>query len=162
MRKQLFAGALVLIALAAAPTPTLASGGQGMTWGKSEHNSANGADHVGCLGCNPYTGDTSCTEYRPILCSKPDGSPVPPGLTPDFYNGWKQGHIGLTLPVQGSQLTGLAAADRLCRHYFGPGWKIAEFHHSGGGWNWWAYGNIKSDQRFWAYINDQPANCWDP
>jgi hypothetical protein len=37
---------------------------------------------------------------------------------------------------------------------------MAEFH-DGWGWGFWAKGNIESDQRFWVYINDQQANCWN-
>jgi hypothetical protein len=132
-----------------------------MTWAKTAHNSGNGTDHVGCAGCNPYTGDTACSSSLPVLCYKYDGSPVPAGLTPDFYNGWKYGHISLTLPVQGTQLTSLAAANQICVNAFGAGYEIAEFHHNLGGWSWWAYGDVSNSQRFWTYINDTSGNCWN-
>lgn len=141
--------------------PVWASGGFGMTWVKVTHDASNGTDQVGCSGCNPYTGDTSCSNYLPILCYKYDGSPVPIGITPSFYNGWKYGHIAVTLPVLGSTLTSLAAANQICQNYFGAGYEIAEFHHNWGAWYWWAYGNVRNDYRFWTYINDQPANCWN-
>lgn len=155
--RNLLAAAILLL-----PSfPAWAGGGYGMTWAKTSHNSGNGTDHVECAGCNAYTGDTSCSDYLPVLCYKWDGSPVPSGLTPSFYNGWKYGHIALTLPVQGWQLTSLLDANQICEYYFGPGYEIAEFHHNLGGWTWWAYGNVRDDQRFWTHINNQPANCWD-
>ena len=132
-----------------------------MTWDKLNHNSTTGADQVGCNGCDPYDGDTVCSTSLPVLCYKYDGSSVPSGLTPSFYNGWKYGHIATTLPVQGTSLTSLSAANAICVNYFGAGWEIAEFHHNWGGWNWWAYGNVRDDTRFWTYIDDQPGNCWD-
>ncbi|HEV8583252.1 MAG TPA: flagellar hook-length control protein [Thermoanaerobaculia bacterium] len=132
-----------------------------MTWGKLSHNSSNGADRVNCNGCDAYSGDTDCTTNLPILCYKYDGSAVPSGLTPSFYDGWKYGHIALTLPVRGSDLTSLADANAICAYHFGPGYEIAEFHHNLGGWGWWAFGNIRGDQRFWVYINDTSANCWN-
>lgn len=154
---NLFLAAILLLPTA----PAWAAGGFGMTWSKVAHNSSNGTDHVDCNGCDAYSGDTDCTTYLPILCYKYDGSAVPSGLSPSFYNGWKYGHIGLTLPVKGTQLTSLADANKLCEHYFGPGYEMAEFHHNWGAWTWWAFGNIRDDQRFWTYINDQPANCWN-
>ena len=152
---------LVIAILFLLAMPAWASGGFGLTWVKTTHDASNGTDQVGCSGCYPYTGDTSCSSYLPILCYKYDGSPVPSGLTPSFYNGWKYGHIAVTLPVPGTSLTSLAAANQICEDYFGAGYEIAEFHHNWGGWYWWAYGNVRNDTRFWTYINDQPGNCWD-
>lgn len=136
------------------------AGGMGMTWGKVSHTSATGTDKVGCLGCNPYTGDTACTYARPVLCIKNDTSPNP-GIAVSFYNGWASGHIGLTSPVVGTTLASLATADALCVAQFGAGYRMAEHHDGGGGWNWNAYANISSASRFWTYINDQPGNCWN-
>jgi hypothetical protein len=134
---------------------------QGMTWAKVSHESVHGTDKVGCAGCNPYVGDTSCSSALPILCIAPDGAPTPSGITTDFYNGWIGGNIGLTPAVQGTQLTSLAAANARCQGFFGSGWQMAEFHHSLGAWYWSSRGNINNASRFWVYINDQPANCWN-
>lgn len=30
-----------------------------------------------------------------------------------------------------------------------------------GGWGARGYGNLPSNTRFWVYISDQRANCWD-
>src|SRR3978361_1163529 len=110
--------ALLLLAVA---VPTWASGGNGMTWVKATHNAGDGTDLVACSGCNPYVGDTACTTFLPVLCFKADGSPVPSDLTPDFYHGWKGGHIATTPPLSGTMLTRLAAANPICVTYFGPG-----------------------------------------
>lgn len=37
---------------------------------------------------------------------------------------------------------------------------MAEFH-DGNQWNLWAAGDISAGERFWVYIDDQPANPWD-
>ncbi len=102
----------------------------------------------------------------------------------EYYQSWLGGYIALTPPVQGTLLTSLEAANELCRKYCGAGFRMAEFHDGRyiagmglnayygdtwppmaktekGGWNFYAYGNVKSDTRFWVYIEDQPANCWD-
>ncbi|WP_253910608.1 flagellar hook-length control protein [Pyxidicoccus fallax] len=131
-----------------------------MTWGKWSHSA--GVDRVGCLNCDPYRGETSCSNVLPVLCINQDGSPVPPGITPDFYNGWARGNIATTLPVSGTSLTSLAVANQLCASAFGAGWRMAEFHDGNGGWNWYAYGNVRSDMRFWVHINDNAGNCWNP
>ncbi|MFY0568680.1 flagellar hook-length control protein [Archangium lansingense] len=135
-----------------------------MTWLKRSHLSSNGVDWVGCdngVQCNAYTGDTACTAALPILCIRQDFSPVPSGLTTDVYNGWARGHITTTPPVQGVTLTSAAVANQICAANFGAGWRMAEFHDASG-WNFYAYGNVRNDMRFWVHINNQPANCWDP
>jgi hypothetical protein len=158
VRRSLVAGCLAgCLAL-----PAAAAGGRGMTWGKVGHDPSIGTDHVSCLGCDAYVGDTSCKEYLPMLCLNQDGSPDPGVVPSGFYAGWTKGHIGLTLNIQGVVLTSLNVADQICQHYFGPGYRMAEFHDGGGGWGWHAYANVSPNQRFWVHINDQPANCWDP
>ncbi len=140
----------------------VAAGGMGMTWRKSLHNSTIGTDRVGCGGCDPYVGDTVCTDELPVLCIKKDGSPDPGIVSPGFYNGWASGHIGLTPAVAGTALTSLAVANDECETFFGPGYRMAEHHDGGGGWNWNAFGNINDASRFWTYIKNQPGNCWNP
>lgn len=152
---------LTAILLLALCVPTWASGGKGMTWAKGTHNSTDGTELVGCGTCNPTVGDTACTASLPVLCFKSDGSPAPVDITPSFYNGWKGGHISTTPPIPGTMLTSLAAANQICVNYLGAGYGIAEFHHNLGGWNWNAFGDIRTDYRFWTYINDQSANCWN-
>lgn len=159
---------------------------RGLTWRRKSHNCANGLDLVGCLGCNPYSGDTQCYQYRPILCIyraqdvRPDyvcGNP--------FYEGWSGGHIKITRPVRGCYIYSKAHADAICRANFGSGWGIAS-HHDGkyiwgmtgnnfaysswnwgaastGGWNFYAYGNISTTpyNSYWTFISDQPGNCWN-
>ncbi|QSQ14115.1 flagellar hook-length control protein [Myxococcus landrumensis] len=145
--------------LAVAPAAE-AKDGYAMTWQKRDH--AQGVDLIGCVDCNPYTGDMPCSTALPILCIRQDGSAVPPGVSPDFYNGWAEGNVATTLPVLGGTLTSLAIANKLCTSALGDGWRMAQFHHPQGGWNWYAYGNVRTDKRFWVYIRDQPANCWNP
>jgi len=151
----------VLVLLLVATLPAFAAGGRGMTWWKLGH--ANGVDWVGCRngepnGCNAYQGETSCAVRAPVLCLKQDGSPSPVPF--DFYKGWAQGNIGLSRAVRGDSMRSVNDGNAICRAEFGPGWRMAEFHDGGGGWSWQAYGNIDSTTRFWVYINDQNANCW--
>jgi hypothetical protein len=153
--------ALAMVLTAGVAPTALAVGGQGMTW-SATYGHANGVDHVGCAGCDAYLGDTSCKQVLPILCLIQDGSPVPPGITPDFYNGWAQGNIATTFPVAGTALTSQAVADQICAASFGTGWRMAEHHDGGGGWTWYAYGHVRQDMRLWVHINNQPANCWNP
>jgi hypothetical protein len=138
-----------------------AAGRNGMTWGKISHTTANGVDHVGCQGCNPYTGDTVCSSALPLLCIRTDGAPVPAGVAVDFNNGWIGGNIGLTAPVRGDQLLSPANADAICQGAFGPGYQMAEFHHPSGGWSWSSRGNVDPATRFWVSINDNQGNCWN-
>ena len=180
-------------------------GKKGMTWGKGIHDAEFGTDFVSCHGsprvhegagggsCNPYQGDTSCSLPRPILCIKTENLPRPnyavPGesaaaMSAEYYYGWAGGHIGLTEPIVGTELTSLDKANQFCESVLGKGYRMAEHHDgkyvsgmgadkyfgttwpspdrlSSGGWAWRAYGDIPNDSRFWVYINDQPGNCWN-
>lgn len=132
----------------------------GMTWTVLQQ--APGLVHVGSdAQTNPYNGDTPATAALPVLCLNVDNSPVPAGITPDFYNGWARGSLALTPPVLGSQLTSPGVANALCAANFGPAWRMAEFHDGGGGWSYWGFGNFPAGTRFWTAINDQPANPWN-
>jgi hypothetical protein len=102
----------------------------------------------------------------------------------EYYVGWSGGTIGVTNPIQGTELSSAEMASALCQKALGQGYRMAEFHDgkwvsgmdtdryygdtwpapgrlSSGGWSFYAFGNVPSDTRFWVYINDQPANCWD-
>lgn len=149
--------------------PVIVAQHPGMTWTVRE-NRAGGVVHVGSdAQTDPYNGDTPANTVLPVLCLQVTGALPPANVTPDFYNGWARGNVGVTPPVAGTQLTSPAAADALCATAFGPGWRMAEFHdgHYGpnlsltGGWSFWGFGFIAPGTRFWTHINDQPANPWN-
>lgn len=140
---------------------------KGMTWIHPGSNAQTGTVTVGCSGCDPYQGDTVCTQLQPLLCIyKPSVPfPLPIGVNnSDLYYQWSGGVVATTQPVAGNTFANNTAADSYCVAQFGPGWRVAEFH-DGWGWNFQAYGGTVSapavpSTRFWVYINDQPANCW--
>jgi len=132
-----------------------------MTWTKISHH--DGVDLVGCASCDAYQGDTECSRRLPVLCLRQDRTSTPPkGLSLSFYQGWARGRVALTGPVVGAELGSLADANARCVAAFGAGWRMAEFHDGEGGWNWFAYGDLPRNARFWVHINDKHANCWDP
>jgi hypothetical protein len=151
------------VAAELAPVTTVPSTCKGMTWKLVGH--ANGVDRVGWdATTNAYEGDTPCTARLPILCLKQDNSPVPPGLTTTFYDGWAKGNINLTplnSLVEGTELVSREVADSKCVAAFGDGWRMAEHHDGDGGWRYYAYGSVSPTTRFWVAIDDQPANPWD-
>jgi hypothetical protein len=139
---------------------TAVQGHKGMTWKLIERNGS--YSHVGGdTQTDPYVGDTEPSVSLPLLCLKQDGRSAPPWFVFDFYNGWAQGEIRLTAPVQGLSLTSRAVADNLCSSTFGSGYRMGEFHDGGGGWTWWGQGVISAASRFWVAIDDQPANPWN-
>lgn len=160
MRRTFLNSSLVALVLLAGAGNLEAQVRSGMTWSKTGHSSTYSTDSVNCAGCNAYQGDTSCANALPILCLNPDGAPNP-GVATDFTNGWARGFVYLTAPVPGVALGSLANANAICAARFGPGYRMAEFHDGAGGWGWQAYGNIDGASRFWVYINDQNANCWN-
>lgn len=151
---------LLTLALASLSTTAFAAGGNGLTWAKLSHDTALGTDKIGCSGCDPYVGDTSCETALPVACLKQDGAPNP-GIATTFYNGWAKGHLALTTPIRGDKLLSIDHADYVCYLHFGAGYRMAEHHDGGGGWNWNAYSNVDDASRFWLHINNQPGNCWD-
>ena len=148
---------------------------RGMTWVQSTSDSC-GQTRVICNDCDPYEGDTLCTESRPLLCFKPDAfedCSAPTSST----DGWASGTLALTsFLVPGTQLVSEEAANEICARTFGPGYRMAEFH-DGGSWGMRAKGAIlplptsssthprlpvpNLPNRFWININDQLGNCWD-
>ncbi|HEX6160511.1 MAG TPA: hypothetical protein VF111_10125, partial [Thermoanaerobaculia bacterium] len=141
---------------------------KGMTW--TVLGQQGGYVHVGADGqTDPYSGDTTLDQSLPLLCVNVDGQPAPDGIAFDFYNGWLRGSVAATAPVQGLSLSSQAAADTVCSDTFGGGWRMAEFHDGRygpdysqpGGWTFWGAGSIAGGTRFWASINDQPANPWN-
>lgn len=145
------------------------SSNYGMTWTRLNQQS-NNITHVGSDSLtDAYNGDTPTTSTLPILCIYQNGSPLPSGVTPGFFDGWSKGHVALSLPVAGTSLTSLSVANSYCSGYLGTGWRMAEFHDgwygSGliyqGGWSFQSFGTIPSATRFWVHINDQLANPWN-
>lgn len=138
---------------------------RGMTW--SVLSQQDGVVRVGYdAQTNPIQGDTPAQTDLPMLCLRVDGRPVPPGVTPTFYDGWAQGEVKLTPPISGAALTSAAVADQVCAFEFGTGWEMAEFHDGyadgqPGGWRWYANGELATESRFWVSINDQNANPWN-
>lgn len=138
-------------------------GANGLTWRLQRHVEGFEVDLVGCWGngdCDAYSGDTACSEERPLLCISPRNAPNP-GVEAGFNPGWTGADLALTQPIVGCAMTSLQAANELCRSRLGEGWRMAEFHDGGGGWSFYGFGGIETQQRFWVHIDDQPANCWD-
>ncbi|HYO65617.1 MAG TPA: ELWxxDGT repeat protein, partial [Archangium sp.] len=149
---------------------------RGLSWVKNVSDSC-GQTRVTCNDCDPYQGDTLCSESRPLLCIKKDSS-LDCSAPTSSDDGWSAGTVQLTsFLVRGTQLYSLAEADALCSRTFGAGYRMAEHHDGGGGWGWRAKGTItplstpssthpRDDRanlpnRFWVRIKNQPANCWD-
>jgi hypothetical protein len=147
--------------------------GKALTWGVNEYDESRYVTTVHCWssrtaptangGCDAYEGDTDKTSTLPILCFNPQSVPAPAGLPnpSNPNNGWSGGHIALSDPVLGTDVTSLANANARCAGKFGSGWRMASFHDGNGGWGFRAYGAIPNQSRFWVHIKDQPANLWD-
>jgi hypothetical protein len=131
-----------------------------MTWGVRGQQGL--ATWVGALDhvTNAYSGDTPCSETRPLLCIQAGSRPQPEGFVLPHPIRWTGGAIALVPDVLGLEIRSRDTADRLCSAKFGPGWRMAEFH-DGGAWGLGAEGELPADARFWVAINDQRANLWD-
>ncbi|WP_158502218.1 S8 family peptidase [Vitiosangium sp. GDMCC 1.1324] len=139
-----------------------------MTW--TVLGQQNGYVHVGGDSqSNAYTGDTSVTEFRSLLCVLVDDRAAPTGISFDSQNGWLSGEVRATPPTPGLLLTSQQQGDAMCADNFGSGWRMAEFHDGRygsnflfpSGWSFWGTGQIPAGTRFWVAINNQPANPWN-
>ena len=89
----------------------------------------------------------------------------------------------LTNPVLGTSLLSSSNMNNICQQQFGSSFVSAShaigryvvgmsstafFYNTwptsttSGGWGARGYGNLNIASRFWVYISDQPANCWNP
>ncbi|MFJ9949342.1 hypothetical protein [Kitasatospora sp. NPDC091207] len=160
-----------LIPLTAAPAhaATGPATHNGLTWQVVATGPQGTVEVGGGSAADPYHGDTPASATLPVLCLGVDDSPAPAGITVGFFSGWAQGTLAVSRPVKGERLNSRAAADTVCQATFGIGWRQAEFHdgHYGpdlaltGGWNFWGYGNLPTDTRFWIAIDTLPANPWN-
>ena len=147
---------------------------KGLTWKFYSHSCENGLDNVGCGGCDPYSGDTPCDKYLPILCIYKAKMPRPSykitcsaaAMPAEFYCGWTGGFINVTKPYRGCEIESKEHADKICAAQFGDCWEMAS-HGDGyyiqgmneqdytyckwdwsiagsGGWAFYAYGNVSA------------------
>lgn len=151
-----------------------------------------GAINGAASECNPSVGDQPCTAILPILCTRAEGLSRPaynvnyPSTGNDpYYAPWFEGRAALGNRVEGRILRSKVVGDSVCAASLGTDWKMAGFHdgryvagmdsvsYTGASWDaavkstgaWGFYvatSNIPMDIRFWTYMDDKPANCWDP
>lgn len=183
--KSIISG-LAAVALLGVSTMLHAQNGMAMTW-KSKKAVVLGNNKivvVGCSGCDAYKGDTKVNQKLRILCIVPGNEPEPAAyaafLTTNnlkkFYYNWSGGRIGLTKKVKGETITSQAVADQKCKtdlndsqarmieHHDNKvgGWSLGGFVHN----NSKAKGQLRNpnkmgQNKYWARINDTPANPWD-
>ncbi|MHC5828452.1 MAG: hypothetical protein ACYT04_74295, partial [Nostoc sp.] len=126
---------------------------------------------------NPYSGDTSISETRSLLCIRKspelENNPISyltqSAITPGgaSKNSWSGGEVFAIPNVVGSSLLYEADADKKCQkagqsRYNLSGFKMAEFHDGSdpnAGWGFWAQSNDPNLNspgiRYWVKINDQ-------
>lgn len=111
--------------------------------------------------CEPYVGDTACSEARPVACFRPAGTPTPVPYAQGGLN-WSGGSIAVTEPVVGSRFSTVHEVDGLCAARFGPGWRVANIDDGNRNLNITAYGDHRSFLgKVWVDVVNQPyATCW--
>ena len=139
-------------------TISQASAKKGLTWKPLTWPSAatNWAGKWGCSGCDPYNGDTDCSETHPIFCIlKHKTLPRPYYYYPSsyssaiadkgFYNGWSGGIFATTPdPILGDKITSKAVGDNICAEQLGSGWEMMAH-----GMSW-----------YMPYMNNPPPKVW--
>ncbi len=172
---------------------------KGMTWIKTKHDRETAVDFIGCKGpilndnnkyeCDPWKGDTNCSQFRRLLCHNPGlklnrpSYPIEFGENYEFTQGWTGSLIRETKPVRGCSFRNIAEVDMFCKKTFGDGFKVLDFYdgwyiegmndttYVGSTWDWsitkrgqWnvrGYGNVYYNRRYWVNVSTTDANCWD-
>ncbi len=140
---------------------------KGMTW--VVHRQLNGLVQVGAdQSSNPFVGDRDCSQRHRVLCIKVDGYSPPYGTNGiNFSIGWSGGVVRGTPAISGSDINTREKANAFCQQNFGAAYRMADFHTGSmgtintDGWEFWAYGSLEPNARFWVAINDQYANVWN-
>lgn len=129
---------------------------------------------IGCdleptsIHCNPYYGDTLCSESLPLACTTETGGPAP-DLSPDLpiytrlhiQQFWGVGDIKFSQAIKGEQFETLSDANAYCAQSFGADWRVLDYHDGGVK----AVSSRRADyvpnSRVWVDIKDQPnGTCW--
>lgn len=140
---------------------------KGMTW--VVHRQFNGLVQVGAdQSSNPFVGDRDCSQRHRVLCIKVDGySPPYASNGVNFSNGWSGGIVKASPGISGNDINTREKANAFCQQNFGAAYRMADFHTGSmgtlntDGWEFWAYGSLEPNARFWVAINDQAANVWN-
>jgi hypothetical protein len=105
--------------------------GKGMTWRIILHDDSLNINMACCIGCDAYSGETSCSTKLPILCySSNTKFHRPPYdtkdcygtscvMTSEYYDGWSGGNFFLTQPYLGTSLISASNMDKICSDQFG-------------------------------------------
>lgn len=125
------------------------------------------ADSPGETQGDPFSGDTLCSQARPLLCFLDRGEPVPdidPVLLERAGEIWSGGEVRATDPVAGDQFETLADARAMCAEAFGADWRVATFHDGNHAGLIHAFGEMEDPHPpVWVDIRGQPhATCWEP
>ncbi|MEH2276822.1 MAG: hypothetical protein V7K40_19050 [Nostoc sp.] len=151
-----------------------------MTWIINTSVNVNGKTYVQARydsQTNPYSGDTSISEVRSLLCIRKSqelaSNPIPNIATGTAYtNSWSGGEVFAIPEVVGSSLLSPADADGKCQaagknRYGLSGFRMAEFHDANEPYSGFGFYAQSDDPnlsnpgtRFWVRINDQDANPW--
>lgn len=140
---------------------------KGMTW--VVHRQFNGLVQVGAdQSTNPFVGDRECSQSHRLLCIKVDGYSPPYGSNGvNFSIGWSGGVVRGTPAISGNDINTREKANAFCQQNFGSAYRMADFHTGSmgtfntDGWEFWAYGSLEPNARYWVAINDQSANLWN-
>ncbi|XBQ16950.1 MAG: hypothetical protein ABL308_03515 [Oceanicaulis sp.] len=124
-------------------------------------------DSPGETQSNPFSGNTLCSEARPLLCFLDRRDPVPEidrVLLERAGAIWSGGEVRATDPVRGDQFATLADARAFCAEAFGDEWRVAAFHDGNHPGRLQAYGEMEDPHPpVWVDIRGQPhATCWEP
>jgi len=113
--------------------------------------------------CNPYYGDSICSEKLPLACFQDLSIPYPENdvVNIRFVDKWSGGKVAYTQPVAGNAFSSIDKANEYCSQKFGPDWRVVSWH-DGGSSDVLAYNyEGTASGRAWVDIGDQPdATCW--
>jgi hypothetical protein len=118
--------------------------------------------------CNPFYGDTACSESLPVACFKDNAEPMPEISSGtsflkknDWASFWSGGEMAFTPAAAGNQFETVAEVNQYCAATFGGGWRVLNYHDGGVRTVSGRRSLNVAQGRVWVDIRDQPnATCW--
>lgn len=118
--------------------------------------------------CNPFYGDTACSESLPVACFKDNAEPMPELSSDtwfvkknDWTSSWSGGEMAFTPATAGEQFETVTEVNQYCMDTFGGGWRVLNYHDGGVRIVSGRRSLNIAQGRVWVDIRDQPnGTCW--
>ena len=113
--------------------------------------------------CDPYKGDTLCSQSLPLACFKTGRDPLPDHLKSDILGlTWTGGEIKFTPPIRGDTFSNQNSVHQFCATTFDDNYRAATHQEGAGNIEYLAKSDNTQIRQAWVHAKTEPyGNCWD-